>query len=93
MAYLDKFGNDLPRGCDKPHLAVVKDELGGALGIPVGATLLVVIDPTRPDGVTPWILAKVTNKKLTLLCACGNAECTRVLTYAASIKGSHPQKR
>jgi hypothetical protein len=93
VAYLDKYGNELPPGCDKPHLAVVKDELGGALGIPVGATILVVTDPTRPDGVVPWVLAKVSNKKLILLCACRDPECTRVLTYAASIKGSHPQKR
>ncbi len=66
-----KLQGDVP---DKPHLALRMPH-GEALPIPVGATLIVVHDPTRANEVEYLILSKVTKKAWEFKCAC-NPKCT-----------------
>lgn len=73
----------------EPHLGLqVKD--GTITAIPKGATMAIIMDPTRVDGVIPLVLLKVTAKALYFRCACGRDGCSLRLTYRASRTGYHP---
>lgn len=74
---------------DKPHLAVMTGN-GTATAIPIGATMLVIEDPTRADKITPLILLKVSAKTIDFACACMRPGCTRKLRYRVERSGYHP---
>jgi hypothetical protein len=74
------------------HLAVVTSATGEALAVPVGATIFLVEDPTRPDKIIPMILTKVSTKTWRFLCGCGQRECNRVMEYRLTAKGHHPDR-
>lgn len=82
--------DELDRGLpDKPCLAVFSGP-GEIITLPVGARMLLIFDPSRPDRVHPVFLAKVSREKLYFRCNCGQGKCTRVFEYALTIKGNHP---
>lgn len=77
---------------DQPHLGVLRrgDVM---LAMPPGSNMFIVTDPTRPDGVLPLLLVKVTEKAITFRCNCGESSCTRVLQYRLKATGWHPQSK
>lgn len=82
------YKGDVPDG---PHLAVMTGS-GGGFPIPVGAQMLIVIDPTKPDQIQPLLLVKVGSDKLTWRCTC-NAKCKQVITMPLVRTGGHNQSR
>lgn len=83
------FVDDNEPPTDEPHLGLlIKD--GTMVAIPKGATMALIMDPSRLDGITPMVLTKVALKSLTFRCACGNPKCSRVLKYTLSSSGQHP---
>ncbi len=77
----------------EPHLAVVRNQSGQVLALPVGSQMFIITDPTHLEGVIPVILVKVQTKYITFRCNCGQAECTRVLQYRVKAMGHHPQSK
>ena len=78
---------------DTPCLGLlVNGDTGETIRIPPGATMFVITNPRRVDGVIPLLLAKVTEKALYFRCGCRRPNCTRVITYAASKRGQHPAR-
>lgn len=85
MAFVpSRLQGDVPKD---GHLAIRmgKDE---AMPVPVGAGILAVYDPTRPDKIEGFLLAKVTPEKWVLRCTC-NAKCKHVVTLRRTGSGSH----
>lgn len=81
-----------PRGKDGKylgHLAVMTDATGEAVPVFPGMVMLEVLDPTRPDLVTPLILLKVTRKGWYFKCACKRKGCTRGLRLRVEWGGRH----
>lgn len=84
------FEGEPPEG---PHFALYTDRSGLAIAVPVGARLDLVLDPTRPDGITPQFIAKLTRRQIIFRCACMRPECTRTLTYSLRVSGWHPESK
>ena len=81
---------DVPAGA---HLAILTDESGLFTAIPVGATVLLVEDPSRMDRVFPMILAKLSRTKMEFICGCGEQGCTRRYAYKLLGGGGHHVNR
>jgi len=80
------------KGPDGPHLALVTGHDGTAIAIPVGAFIYIVPEPGRPDRIIPVNLQKVTRDVLQFKCACGQRECSRILSYKLRVSGHHPEQ-
>ncbi len=78
---------------DQPHLGLLTDNSGAAIAIPPGATMYLILDPSRADKVIPLVLFKVSLKKLEFLCACGNRKCSKRYVFVAQNKGFHPPEK
>lgn len=87
MPFVPNDGGKAPKGA---HLGLLMND-STFTGIPVGATLAVITDPTRQDGIMPMILTKVTLKALHFRCACRRVGCTRKMIYRLSAEGLHPK--
>lgn len=79
----------------RPHLGLVIGEAAApeTLAIPPGANMAIIIDPSKPDGVVPLVLIDVSIKSLVFRCGCGQADCTRVVTFKAKWTGFHGRGR
>ena len=77
----------------QPHLALVVDELGGVMPIPVGAQMYIIEDPANPNKIHPLVLVKVTHKAITFRCACKQKGCTRQMQYQLKVTGFHPSQK
>lgn len=75
----------------KPHLTLLRNEFDGHIAIPPGASMCLVEDATRADGVFPLILAKVTRKKWYFICGCRQPTCNRRVEMPLYWKGFHPR--
>ncbi len=72
----------------EPHLAIETDT-GLFTAIPPGGHIALVEDPNRYDGIFKLILLSVHHNKLVFRCGCGQAECSRVVTFKGTWKGRH----
>lgn len=73
------------------HLALMTGD-GTAIGIPIGATLIIVTGPKLEDKY-PVVLMKVEKKLLRFHCGCQKPGCTRTFTYKITgASGTHPSK-
>lgn len=79
-----KIHGDAPKGM---HLAL-KTAHDEAISIPVGAYMMQIEDPLRPDKCETLILVKVTKKQWVFRCAC-NPHCQNVITMSRSAQGPH----
>lgn len=98
MAVVDKLG-EAPNA---PHLAVLSEFDGS--GHPVfsplptevrekatpGAILAIVMDPRNPKSMIPFIITKVTPKRIEARCACGLSSCSRRYAWNIVVRGLHP---
>ena len=73
-----------PKG---PHLGLLSGD-GTVIAIPVGATLVEIIDPKDSRAITPLILTEVKPGKWSFRCRC-NPQCRRVYKFNAKAEGSH----
>lgn len=74
---------------EEGHLAVITGP-GQGMAIRKGQPMLIVDDPKNVSRVVPVLLLSVTRDKIVFRCACGNRECTRVMEYHLTAKGTHP---
>ncbi len=75
-----------------PHLGLLmSDSSVGA--IPPGATVFYIEDPTRVDGVFPWVFVKATRKAWWFQCGCGKSGCTRTMKMTALYRGQHQETK
>ncbi len=75
----------------EPHLAYLYNgETGEWAALAPGTYMAIIEDPKRPDGTIPVILAKVSRKRITFICACGKQGCTRQAKFNAVWTGHHP---
>ncbi len=74
------------------HLAVLTDDTGHAMALPVGCTMYIIEDPTRADKTFPVVLARVNRRVIEFLCACGNPSCTRKYRFVNNVSGWHKKK-
>lgn len=92
MPHVPSLEGEVPKGA---HLAL-KTGPGEALAVPVGAQLLVVLDPNRVDMILPVFLADIAKAtggfRLAFRCACGKPGCNRVFKAKFFATGTHPSK-
>lgn len=80
---------ELPKG---PVLAIMRKD-GQFMPLPMGTVMAVVGDVTNPATIYPLVLTKVSLKKLTLACACGDPSCSKIVEATFSRSGLHRVSR
>jgi hypothetical protein len=72
---------------DGPHLGLLTGP-GTVIAIPVGATMMEIMDPTDSRGITPLLLVEVARGRWRFRCRC-NPQCTVVYTHKITGAGAH----
>jgi hypothetical protein len=76
----------------EPHLGFVTDiSKMEYTAVPPGALMAIITDPTKPDGILPLLLTKVSERKLSFKCACGQPKCSAEFEYVIKVSGHHPR--
>lgn len=66
---------------------------GTVNGIPVGAVMYVILDPSKPGSIRPMALVELTSKKMVFRCMCKQEECTVKYVYSMHYTGKHPPNK
>lgn len=88
MPHVDDPLHAGPEAPKEPHLGLLIKE-GQTVAIPPGATMFIIMDPSRAEMITPLVLARVSPKELTFHCACGDPKCNRIGRFRAVWTGWH----
>ncbi len=75
---------DIPR---EPHLGILTGDDGRVTAIPIGATVYIILDPTKADHVIPLILAKVSRRELVFIAWSGDPNNQRTVRFKAKWDG------
>ena len=70
------------------HLGLLVGD-GEVLAIPRGARMMLIIDPTRADGIIPLVLSKVTKKFIEFFSVSSNPKNSRRVRFVAQWSGQH----